>query len=348
MSKTVESKERKGRPVTSVDVARFARVSQSTVSRVFNGAASIAPETRAHVLDASKKLGYRPNAIARGLISSRTNIIALLIMQNGSPFYHHLVDILLSEFRKRNYNVMVVRQLDNEAGAEMLVRVQEYRVDGIVVTAVEDSGAVRDICEQSDAPIVLLNRYITGVDVDIVCCDNYSAGVMVSNFFQKNGYHSVACLLGDERALITRDRVLGIQDGSESAELSIVDMEYGRYTYESGCQMCRQMMQRLTERPDVVFCAADVIAFGAIDTLRYEYHLRVPEDISVMGFNDIPETQWMAYNLTTVRQPYQELVDSCVDLLSRRIESRNAPTMKIQHSCAIVERGTTKRKTAAD
>lgn len=340
MEKRTPNKAQHCKRSTSVDVAKLARVSQSTVSRVFSGVSTVSPEIRQRVLEASNQLGYRPNALARSLISKRTSLIALLVMRNESPFYHHMIDYVIDEAQRRKYNVIIVRQRDNESGADLISHALEYRVDGVIVTAIEDSKIAREVCVESDTPIVLLNRYIAGVDADVVCCDNYAAGVMIANYLNKKGHRKIACLIGDERALITRDRILGIKDQCEALALNLVDIKYGAFTYNSGREMCLEMMETLDTMPDAIFCGADVIAFGVIDTLRNNFGLRVPEDISVVGFNDIKEARWKAYDLTTVRQPFQDLASSSLDLLIRRIKTPDAPAMKIQHNCSIVERGT--------
>ncbi len=115
-------------------------------------------------------------------------------------------------------------------------------------------------------------------------------------------------------------------------------MEYGSYSYERGREMCRKLLAD-GKRPDVIFCSGDIIAFGAMDVLRYELGLRVPEDISVMGFDDTAETAWASYNLTTMRQPYEELVETACQLLVRRIEGKSGGVVRSLHACRLVERG---------
>lgn len=326
------------RPVTSTDVARLAEVSQSTVSRAFSETSKLTPETRKRVLDAARELGYRPNAIARSLVSSKTNIIGLTVMRNESPFYSLLVNHMASVCRDYGYNVMMIRQKEGESGDETVARALEYRVDGIVVTAVEDTESVCQLCRDAETPIILLNRYVAGADVDTVCSDNYLAGEMVVDYLAQKGHRTIACLMGAVKASTTRDRLRGMLAKAKTWGVSISRVEYGDYTYESGCEMGRKLMKSGESLPDAIFCSGDIIAFGVLDVLRHEFGVKVPEDVSVIGFDDINEASWLSYSLTTVRQPYAELVDTTFNLLMRRMKSPDESIIRALHVCEIVER----------
>lgn len=330
------------RPATSSDVAKLANVSQSTVSRVFSETCRLSEETTKRVLEAARELGYRPNKIARSLVSNRTSIIGLIVMHSESPFYTTLVNMMITTCRKYGYCAMVIRQMPDESGVETVKRALDYRVDGVVVTAIEDTESASEICRETNVPLVLLNRYIVGADVDSVCCDNFGAGGLIARYLTGKGHRRVACLMGDESASTTRDRLLGMRSRAGEYDLVIEDVEYGTYTYESGRQMCRKLLRSDKERPDVIFCSGDIIAFGAMDVIRYEFGLRVPEDISVMGFDDTMETSWASYDLTTVAQPYTELVDTACKLLIRRIEGKQDNVVCSLHGCRIQERGSVK------
>lgn len=330
------------RAVTSSDVARLAKVSQSTVSRAFSESSRLSQETRKRVLEAARALGYRPNAIARSLVSNRTNIIGLIVMRNGSPFYNCLVDLLVTTCRRYGYCAMMIRQLEGESGADTVARALEYRVDGVVVTAIEDSESACEVCRQASVPIVLLNRYIAGAEVDSVCCDNYMAGRMIADYLGRKGHKTIACLMGDEKASTTRDRLRGMLARTDDLGMEITKIEYGDYTYDSGREMCRALVGAGGKLPDTIFCSGDIVAFGVMDALRYEFHLRVPEDVSVLGFDDITEASWKAYDLTTVRQPYAELVNTTCQMLVRRMDTPGESVMRALHACELVERGTVK------
>ena len=331
------------RPATSSDVAKLAHVSQSTVSRVFSDSCKLSDETKKRVLEAAKELGYRPNKIARGLVSNKTNIIGLIVMNNESPFYTTLTNLMVTACRRYGYCAMVIRQMPDESGIDTVTRALDYRVDGIIVTAIEDTQSASEICRQSNVPIVLLNRYIAGTGVDSVCCDNVEAGGMIAQYLSEMGHRKIACLMGDASASTTKDRLLGMRSRAEELKLTVGTVEYGSYSYESGREMCRKLMNECEERPDTIFCSGDIIAFGAMDVLRYELGLNVPEDISVIGFDDTMEAAWASYNLTTVRQPYDELVDTACQLLIRCIEHENRGVVRSLHACKIKERGSVKK-----
>lgn len=340
MALTDNSPRTKKHKATSSDVARLAMVSQSTVSRAFTKASSLSPETRQRVLDAAHQLGYSPNAIARSMVSGRTNIIGIIIMRNESPFYSYLLNPMISACREHGYSTMMIRQMENESGADTVTRALEYRVDGVVVTAIEDSESACEICRKSSVPIVLLNRYIAGSGVDSVCCNNYESGKQVAEYLVKRGHHSISCIMGEPSASTTRERLRGIMSCIGEDGITINHIVHGDYTYESGCRMCRQLMESGDALPDALFCSADIIAFGVMDTLRKEYGIRIPEDVSIVGFDDIPEASWASYFLTTMRQPYEELVDTVCRLLTQRIDNPRREISAEQLLCRLIERGT--------
>ncbi len=329
------------RPVTSSDVARLAGVSQPTVSRAFSDSARLSDATKKRVLEAARQLGYRPNAIARSLVSSRTNIVGVIVMRNESPFYNEMVNLLVVACRKYGYCAMVIRQTEHESGLDTVTRALEYRVDGLLVTAIENTQSAYEICRQTTTPIVLFNRYIIGANVDTVSCDNYDGGGLVADYLISKGHRRIACLMGEERASTTKERLLGIRARAEaeSNDLDVCDILYGDYTYESGREMCRRLLEKGGERPSAIFCSGDIIAFGVLDTLRLELGLRVPEDISVIGFDDTREAAWASYDLTTIRQPYTELADAACKLLMERIEHPDGSVKRSLHCGVLVERG---------
>lgn len=332
------------RPVTSTDVARLANVSQATVSRAFNKSARLAPETRERVLEAARQLGYRPNAIARSLVSNKTNLIGLIVMRNGSPFYNELVNRMVLACRQFGYCCMMIRQIEGERGVDTVARALEYRVDGVIVTAIEDTKSACDLCRQASVPIVLLNRFLDGADVDSVCCNNALAGELIIEFLASKGHKTLGCLMGDPTASTTRERMRGLQRKAAECDMKIISTLYGDYTYESGRQMCRTMMKTNQPLPDTIFCSGDIIAFGVMDSLRQEFGLRVPEDVSIIGFDDTSEASWLSYNLTTVRQPYDKLVHTACELLLRRMEQPKAELLQVLHDCTFVERGSVSTK----
>ena len=328
------------RPVTSTDVARLANVSQATVSRAFNKSARLAPETRERVLEAARQLGYRPNAIARSLVSNKTNLIGLIVMRNGSPFYNELVNRMVLACRQFGYCCMMIRQMEGERGVDTVARALEYRVDGVAITALEDTKSACELCRQASVPIVLLNRFLDGADVDSVCCNNALAGEMIIEYLAARGHKTLGCLMGDPTASTTRERMRGLQRKAQQRGMELVGTLYGDYTYESGRQMCHTMMDAHRPLPDALFCSGDIIAYGVMDSLRYEYGLRIPDDVSIIGFDDTSEAAWLSYNLTTVRQPYDKLVHTACELLIRRMAqpTAEAEVVQVLHDCTMVER----------
>ena len=246
--------------------------------------------------------------------------------------------------RKHGYYVLTIMQDECETNEDTVARALQYHVDGVVIMSItiENSESMVSMCKRSGTAVVLMNRYIPGSDIESVCCDNYAAGEMIIKYLHNRGHKTIACLMGSALASTTQERLKGIQYQSQKVGISISDVIYGSYTYESGKEMGRELITKSLTLPDTIFCCGDIIAFGVIDVLRYEFKLKVPEDISVMGFDDIREASWQAYNLTTVHQPYDDLVNSTFELLIRRIKSPDSPIARMLHDTNIVERGSVK------
>ncbi len=313
---------------TSVDVARRAGVSQATVSRVFNNGDVVSPETRAKVQEAARQLRYVPNAIARSLITRQTNIVGLMMAHISSPFQPYVQETFIQKLHEHGRQVLVFSAGPDQEVDDLLPLVLRYRLDGLICTSITLSSSVVEMCSHNDIPVVLFNRYVPGQQVSAVCCDNVEGGRLVANFFLDTGHKRIACITGDPNSSTSRDREKGFADRLRERGLVSIQREQGRYTYEAGYAAARRLLEQ-PRRPDALFCVSDVMALGAIDVIR-ERGLRVPEDISVVGFDDIPMASWRSYALTTIREPVAEMVDATIAMLLERLEApATEPAIKL-------------------
>ncbi len=303
--------------VTSMQVARLAGVSQSAVSRTFTPGASISAKTRRKVLEAARKLGYQPNAIARSLITKRSNMVGIVIANvTTNPFYPEVLDALTRAFQERGQRVMLFIVTRDQNLDDILPQLLEYRVDGILITAATLSSEMARECERLGVPVTLFNRYVREAKASWICCDNLEGGRMVASFLVDAGHRRPAFLAGSEDTSTSVDRERGFFE--VLAERGLPPLrDVGNYTYRGAYEATLCLMNS-DAPPDAIFCANDIMAIGALDAIRSGAGLRVPEDVSVVGFDDIPMAAWPSYNLTTVRQPVQKMIeDSVEDLISR-------------------------------
>ena len=308
--------------VTSFDVARLAEVSQSAVSRSFTPGASVAPGTRARVLDAARKLGYRPNAIASTLSTARSRMIALVVSNLQNQFYPVVIEALSQRLQKDGYHVLLFVTQTEDAD-ELLVELLRYQVDGIVMASTQLSSSLAQQIADARVPVVMFNRTSIKGRISTVSSDNLAGGRAVANFLADGGHRRVAYIAGAEDSSTNHDREEGLRAGLAERGLRVVARAVGDYAFERSAVATQELFGSLVasrERPDAVFVASDHMAFAAIDTLRGAFGLRVPEDVSVVGFDNVPQADWGAYRLTTVRQDAVHMIEATVQMLLQQLE----------------------------
>lgn len=303
---------------TSFDVAALAGVSQSAVSRAFTPGSSIAERTRAHILEAARKLNYVPNSIASSLTTKRTNIVALILGNLSNPFYVEVLHAFSLRLQDMGRQVLTFTV---EPGAEIdpaIMRVLQYQVDGLIVTAAQISTRMTEMCHERGIPVVLFNRYIPGSDASGVRCDNVAGGREIAEAFLASGARSFAIITGDPKGTTSQDRVRGFMDGLLEGGIRRADIEVapGLSSYDGAAAAALELFGgRRRKRPDALFAVNDIMAMGAIDALRHKLGLRVPEDLALAGFDDIVEASRPPYALTTVRQPVEQMVEETLSIL---------------------------------
>ena len=315
--------------ITSIEVAGMAGVSQSTVSRSFSPSSPVAKKTREKVKKIADKIGYQPNAMARSLITQKSNIVGIVISNvTTNPFYPEVLDLLSRKFQGYGQKVMLFSVHRDQNLDDILPQLLEYQVDGILITATTLSSEMAFECERWGTPVTLFNRYIPGSNASWFCCDNIAGGRKVGQLFLDSGHKRPAYIAGDEDTSTSIDREKGflqIMDGNGIK----IHREVGNYNYNDAYSAAL----RLVDRPkpaDAIFCANDIMAIGALDAVRSTMDMKVPEDISIIGFDDIPMASWPSFNLTTVRQPVNQMVEVSVkDLISRINKPETLPNHKI-------------------
>ncbi len=328
--------------VTSFDVARLAQVSQSAVSRTFTPGASVAPATKARVLDAANKLGYRPNAHARSLTTGRSRIIGLVLSYLENLFYPVALQKLAIRLQSDGYHVLLFVN-DNPNADDLVAELLQYHVDGIVLAATTLSSALARNCADASIPVVLFNRVMAAGSagaVSSVRSDNVAGGRAVAAFLAAAGHQRVAYIAGNEESSTNLERERGFREGLADAGLHIWARATGNYDFDEARRAAHKLFRPGAAVPDAVFVASDHMAFAVIDTLRHELNLRVPEDVSVVGFDNVPQAAWRSYSLTTVEQPVDPMIEATATLLQQYLRDDTTPVVQnIVVPVSLVVRG---------
>ncbi|MEM7441900.1 MAG: LacI family DNA-binding transcriptional regulator [Pseudomonadota bacterium] len=307
--------------VTSIDVARLANVSQSAVSRTFTPGASVSEETKRKVLTAANALGYRPNAIARTLITQRSRIIGVVVAYLDNQFYPLVLEWLSRDLQKRGYHILMF-MADTGDADHVLPEILQYQIDGIVMASATLSSGLAQECADAGIPVVLFNRTVPRSPASSVTSDNVDGGRQIARFLVDGGHERIGFIAGDPDSSTNRDREGGFLEEMNRLGQRCWAREVGNYSLAGAVDATERLFGH-AERPDAVFVANDHMAIAVMDTLRYKLGLSIPDDVSVVGYDNVPQAHWPSYNLTTVEQPPKPMIEATVDVLMGQIESRS-------------------------
>ena len=328
---------------TSYDVAQLAGVSQSAVSRCFRPGSSIAPKTRTRVLAAAQSLGYFPNAMASGLITRRSNLVAVLISNLTNLYYPEVLAEITGRLSDRGIRVLLFTlQAESEVDA-MLDQVWRYRVDGAIVAARLSPEQLRDFAKHR-VPVVLYNRFGEGEPVPSVCCDSVGGERQLVERLVAAGHQVFGIIAGPDDSYVSQERVRGAQQRLHELGREAL-MVKGAFDYESGDSGLRTLMTMTDRKLDALICANDLMAIGAIDCARTEFGINVPHNLSIVGFDGVAPAAWASYRLSTVRQPVRRMTEAAVSMLMERIEDPALPPEVRTFAGALIE-GTSARLAA--
>ena len=310
-----------GRRATSYDVARLAGVSQSAVSRCLQPGASASAKMRERVRRAALQLGYTPNAIARSLITRRSNLIAVLISNLTSLYYPEVLSELSANATAHGERILLFALPHESDIDEMLEQVLQYQVDG-VIAAVRLSAQQLEAIERRRIPVVFFNRYLHDQPVNAVCCDQVDGARLLVTRLYKAGHRRFGVIAGPKDSVVGEERVRATLDKLHELGVRNTPVVRGGYDYESGARGLHELIRLAGRRPPhVAVCANDVMAIGCMDAARFDLKLDVPGKISVVGFDGVGPSTWSSYRLTTIRQPIKRMAEAALTLLMDRVEN---------------------------
>jgi DNA-binding LacI/PurR family transcriptional regulator len=325
------------RPVTAHEVARLAGVSQSAVSRAFTPGASIGRDTRLRVEQAAAQLGYRPNLIARSLITRRSTIIGVAVAYLENPFYPAVLEALSNALEAAGYRVLLFTARPGENADPILEEVLRYRVDALVLASASLSSHFADECRQAGVPVVLLNRRTESDGVSTVTGDNQQGAGVIARFLVAGGHRRCAFLAGLENASTSREREAGFTEALAASGQPAPLREVGQYDFDAAILAVRRLLSR-NDRPDAIFCANDHMALAAINVARAEFSLDVGRELSIIGFDDAVPSGWPLFALTTYAQPVKPMVERVVAILRRHLAEPEVAAMREVMPGALVVR----------
>ena len=331
----------------SNDVARHAKVSQATVSRVLSGSAPVNDSTRARVMKVINDLDFQLNPFAQAIRTNRSGTIGVVITRLSNPLFQEILQCLAGELRAEGYR-MVVWNSDIEGEEGVIESVKQNFVDGIIFTAASHQWRAMDATLESGLPVVSINRHLDPPVCDQVVSHNYEGAKTIGDYLISSGRNRIAIINGphDRTTLVDRER--GLKDAIKDAGLSLPRAHYARLDFKhdafSACAI--KMLQGPTP-PDAIACGNDVIAFAVLCGLK-SIGVSVPNDVWVTGFDGVEMSGWEVFDLTTMKQRIDVMiVDAVKSLVSRIRDGREAEPTTIRRSTEFIVRGSTANAAAS-
>lgn len=322
---------------TSHDVARLAGVSQSTVSRVFGSGAKVSPTKKSKILKAAAKIGYRPNAMARGLITRKSGLVGIILRSLQNPYYPIILEQFQQSLAKSGYHLIFINTSNEAIDQPEISRLLEYNVEGVIITDALLTSSAAATFRQLQIPVIFFNRSAKSIPTSSVCCDNYLAARQLAIFLHSKNLNKFAFLSGPLNTSTAADRLKGFRQGLKSRGIKELIVLEGEYNYDSGFQLAKKILSE-NKNTEAIFCGNDILAIGAINAIR-KWGLKVPQDISVVGFDNIPMAGWPDYSLTTWEQPVEQMVTRTLSLLYDEMTHEKKKPQKILIRGKLIIRG---------
>ncbi len=313
-------KETKPRRVTAQEVAQAAGVSRAAVSRAFTPGAYLSEDKKSRILEAAQKLGYRPNALAAGLQrKGRSNLVAVVTGDIANQFDSE-IRAKLNRGLNRIGKWSIVLEGPEDMSEEKILEVLAYPLDALILRGGSVSESVAFHCSQLNIPLIVSGRLMPGVDS--VCCDNRQGARIAVDQLVASGRRNLAYVGGLNRLYSARERRQGFETALAAHGLAAVAFAKSDYSYAQGYEATTKL---LAENPHVdgVFCSNDVVAMGALAAAQQEHGRQVPEDLSIVGFDDISMASWPDFQLSTIKNDMDATVEHILRLLVERLNDED-------------------------
>ena len=327
------------RRVTAIDVARVAGVSRSTVSRSFTAGAPVSAEKREHILAVAESLGYRPNALAAGLNSRSANLVAVVTGSLANHYDTVVTGQLVERLNRIGKWAVLVAGASGDSGSREILEVLAYPLDAMVVRAGSVDAETASRCLKLNVPLVVSGRVLDMEGVDSLGCDNVAGARIAVEELVRTGRRRIGYVGGNPALVSERERCDGFRSALAEAGLEPAAMAWSDFTFAGGFASASRMLSG-ARRPDALFCCNDAMAIGALNAARDRLGLRVPEELAIIGFDDIDMASWACFDLTTVRNPIDRTVDEIMRLVVSRLAEPGRRAESVSLTPTLVRRGT--------
>lgn len=307
--------------ITIKDIAKEANVSYATVSRALSGHPEISEGTKAKIRTLAKEMGYTPNAIAKGLVTKNTQTIGLIIPDITNPFFPEVAQGIEECASNYGYQVFLCNSnWDIEKEKNYLMKLCSSRVDGIVIAPVSDN--ISHILDVSrNLPLVFAAYNPMSENCNYVVTDDFKSSEMAVNYLARLGHTKIAYVGGPKGNSTNIGRINGFNAAMGKNNISINEnyIKYGQFKQINGYELTNELLINNYQLPTAIIAGNDIIALGVIQAIE-DFGLKVPKDISVIGFDDISYASLHKIELTTVYQPKNEIGQLCTELLIEKIK----------------------------
>ncbi|MEM6666000.1 MAG: LacI family DNA-binding transcriptional regulator [Pseudomonadota bacterium] len=325
--------------VTLRDVAERAGVSRSAVSRTFTDGASVSARMRTRVETAARDLGYQPNALASSLTTGRTKLIGLVSNNFHNPIFLEVFDLFTRGLQERGLRPLLVNLTDETEPENSVRMLRQYSVDGVIVASSTLPPNFAHAFKAAGVPVVhSFGRHTASPDVHVVGIDNVECGRMAALALLERGYRNVAFLGGPESATSTQDRLFGFVEALKPhRDVTVSHSFAAAYSFDAG----RDEMNRLLgdTLADGYFCGDDVLSIGVLTALQQAGH-RVPDDVGIIGLNDMEMARWENIALTTIQQPISAIINASLELIVSLVDDPQLLPEARLFPCRTIARGT--------
>lgn len=330
--------------VTSFDVARRAGVSRSAVSRAFSDTAVISDATREKVMKAAEELGYSVNFMARSLQTRHSNLVGIVVSALDTPYRARQVKIAAQEFVRQGFRPILMTAETSEEVEKLSAQLFNYNVAGILVTSATPSSKIIAECNRLSIPIVLVNRGGEIAGVDNIRMDTEQGGRLAFEMLTNAGAQRLAVIHPKAVSFSVTGRAQTFERLAREQGLTVHECLSLGQGYNAGTEAAWGIGDQIKSgQIDGIFCATDTLAFGVMDVLKQEFGLRIPEDVQVVGFDDVEQASWGAYQLTTIRQDSEGQSVKAVSMMLERIRNPAQQGQSFVQPVTPVFRNTTRK-----
>ncbi|MCA9835362.1 MAG: LacI family DNA-binding transcriptional regulator [Trueperaceae bacterium] len=328
-----------GRKATLKDVAQLAGVSTVTVSNVLNHRQNVSLRTRQRVMKAVEETGYRVNLIARGLAGGRTNTLGVVVPDLGTQYVGEIVRGLGDEIRHAGLEMLISTASDDIKERSQMDLLQEIS-DGLVLVLAHNNDYDVSVFSRDGLPVVMIDHRGSTIPLPAVDVDNYYGGRQATEYLIALGHQRIGFVKGRYEASSLRFK--GYKEALECAKLPFEEslVAEGEFTQPGGFAAANELLN-LKDLPSAIFAANDLSAFGVMEAIK-EKGLRIPDDISVLGFDDIPMANQVFPALSTIRQPLFEMGQAAARMMLAKLRGVEPPSNRITLATELVERASTR------